>query len=77
MELNLARDIKDNKKGFCKNTSSKRKARENVDTAEWSRRPDYIRSEKTEELNTFFASVFNSKTGLQESKVLEREQGKD
>lgn len=32
MELNLARDIKDNKKGFCKNTSSKRKARENVDT---------------------------------------------
>lgn len=32
MNLNLARDIKDYKKGFCKNTSSKSKAGENVDT---------------------------------------------
>lgn len=32
MDLNLARDIKDYKKGFCKNMSSKSKVRENMDT---------------------------------------------
>lgn len=31
MELNLARDVKGNEKGFCKYISDKRKTRENVD----------------------------------------------
>ncbi|GAB0204878.1 mitochondrial enolase superfamily member 1 [Grus japonensis] len=61
LELNLARDVKDNKKGFFKSISSKRKTRENVglllnevgalvteDT------------EKTELLSAAFASVFTS-----------------
>lgn len=30
MELNLARDIKENKKSFCKYTDDKRKTKENV-----------------------------------------------
>jgi len=30
MELNLARDVKDNEKGFSKHTGDKRKTRENV-----------------------------------------------
>jgi len=30
MELKLSRDVKHNKKGFCKDTGNKRKTRENV-----------------------------------------------
>ncbi|GAB0204864.1 mitochondrial enolase superfamily member 1 [Grus japonensis] len=72
LELNLARDVKDNKKGFFKSISSKRKTRENVgpllnevgalvteDT------------EKTELLSAAFASIFTAKAGPQESQTLE------
>ena len=68
MELNLARDVKDNKKGFCKYIGDKRKTRENVGPL-LNEAGDLVTQdmEKAEVLNAFFASVFTSKTGLQES----------
>ncbi|GAB0207304.1 hypothetical protein GRJ2_003196000 [Grus japonensis] len=72
LELKLAGDVKDKKKGFFKYISSKRKTRENVglllnevgalvteDT------------EKAESLNAFFASVFTAKASPQETQTLE------
>jgi len=71
-ELNLARDVKNNKKGFFKYISSKRKTRDNVGlllnevgalvTED---------AEKAELLNAFFASVISAKAGPQESQALE------
>jgi len=64
LELNLARDVKNNKKGFFNYISSKRKIRDNVGpllnelgvlvTED---------AEKAELPNVFFASVFSAKTG--------------
>ena len=70
LELQLASDVKNNKKGFFNYISSKRKARDNVGpllnevgvlvTQD---------AEKTELLNAFFASVFSAKAGTQESQA--------
>ncbi|GAB0207863.1 hypothetical protein GRJ2_003252000 [Grus japonensis] len=72
LELNLARDVKDNKKGFFKYISSKRKTRENVGLL--LNEVGALVTEDTEKaelLNAFFASVFTAKVGPQESQTLE------
>ncbi|PKU44228.1 rna-directed dna polymerase from mobile element jockey-like [Limosa lapponica baueri] len=67
LELNLARDVKDNKKGFFKYISSKRKTREKV--GHWALVMED--TEKAELLNATFASVFTAKASPQESQILE------
>ncbi|GAB0208438.1 hypothetical protein GRJ2_003309500 [Grus japonensis] len=59
IELNLARDIKDNKKSFYRYVSDKRRMRENVGPL-WNETGDLVTQdmEKAEVLNDFFASVF-------------------
>ncbi|GAB0182218.1 hypothetical protein GRJ2_000687100 [Grus japonensis] len=72
LELNLARDVKDNKKGFFKYISSKRKTRENVGLLLNEVGALVMEdTEKTELLNAFFASVFTAKAGPQETQTLE------
>jgi len=76
MELNLVikiKKIKNNKKGFFKCISGKRKARENVSLL--LNEVDALIIEDTEKLlellNTFFVSVFTLKTTPCESQTLE------
>jgi len=62
-ELNLAEEVKDNKKGFLKYINNKRKTRENVTPLLKEEDTLVMRdAEKEEILNAFFALIFNTKT---------------
>ncbi|KGL93213.1 hypothetical protein N301_01878, partial [Charadrius vociferus] len=62
IELNLARDIKTNKKSFFKFVSEKRKTRENVDPLQKETQELVIRNrDRAEVLNGFFAPVVTGK----------------
>ncbi|PKU33295.1 rna-directed dna polymerase from mobile element jockey-like [Limosa lapponica baueri] len=72
LELNLARDVKVNKKGFFKYIGGKRNRRENVglllnETGAMVTED----AEKVKLLNAFFASVFTAQASPQESQALE------
>jgi len=60
MELNFARDAKNNKKGFYRYVSQKRKAKESV-LPLMTKNDKLVTTDKqkTEVLNNIFASVFN------------------
>ncbi|XP_068785519.1 uncharacterized protein [Struthio camelus] len=77
LELNLARDVKDNKKAFFKYIRSKRKTRENVGPLLNGAGALVTKdTEKAELLNAFFASVFTAKASPEEFQTLEtREEG--
>ncbi|PKU30268.1 glycerol kinase [Limosa lapponica baueri] len=67
LELNLTWDVKDNKKGFFKYISRKRKTRENAGPLLNELGALVVEdAEKVELLNAFFASVFTAKASPQE-----------
>jgi len=76
-ELNLARDIKGNKKKFYKYISDKRKARKNIGPL-WKETGDLVMRdvEKAEVLSVFCASVFTSKSSSHTTQAAESK-GKD
>ncbi|GAB0207578.1 mitochondrial enolase superfamily member 1 [Grus japonensis] len=76
-ELNLARDVKDNKKSFYRYVSDKRRTRENVGPL-WNETGDLVTQgmEKAEVLNEFFASVFTDK-GCSHTAQLTEGKGRD
>ena len=72
IELNLARDVKGNKKSFYRYISDQRQTRENVgplrkETGELVSQD----TEKAEVLNDFFASVFTGKCSSHTAQVAE------
>jgi len=72
LELNLARDVKNNKQGFFNYINSKRKSRDNVGPL--LNEVGVLVMEDAEDaelLNAFFASVFSAKAGRQESQAPE------
>ncbi|GAB0206434.1 mitochondrial enolase superfamily member 1 [Grus japonensis] len=72
LELNLAKDVKDNKKGFFKYISSKRKTRENVGPLLNEMGALVMEdTEKAELPNAAFASVFTAKVAPEETQTLE------
>ncbi|KFQ20880.1 hypothetical protein N332_01897, partial [Mesitornis unicolor] len=72
MKLNLARDIKGNKKNFYRYISDKRKAREDMGPL-WKENGELVTrdTEKAEVLNDFFASVFTGKGSSHAAQVTE------
>lgn len=70
VELNVVMHVKDNKKGFCKYTGDKRKARENMGPL-LNETGDLVTQdrENVEDSSASFASAFTSKTSFQESQV--------
>ena len=71
-ELNLAKDVKGNKKALCRNVSERRQTRENVGSLRTEAgdlvTPDV---EKAEVLKDYFASVLNSKCSSHTAQVAE------
>ena len=76
IELNLARDVKGNKKSFYGYVGDKRKTRENVDPL-WKETGDLVTwdMEKAEVLNDSFASVFTRKCSSHTAQVAEGKLG--
>jgi len=71
IELNLARDVKGNKKSFYRYISDKRKMMEKVGPLQKETGDLVIRGmEKAEVLNDFFASVFTSKYSSHTAQVI-------
>lgn len=72
MELNLARDVKDSKKTFCKYIGDKRQTKENVGPL-LNELGDLVTQdiEKVDVPYVRLSLVFTSKTRLQESQTLE------
>ncbi|KFV20004.1 hypothetical protein N340_00444, partial [Tauraco erythrolophus] len=72
IELNLARDIKGNKKGFYRYASDKKRSRENVGPLQ--KETGHLATqgaEKADVLNDFFASVFTDKRSSGMAQVME------
>lgn len=68
--LHLAKDMKDNKKGFCKHTSNNWKTKEKREAiAEWSREHCDKGERKCRGIDAVFALDFSGKTCLWQSQV--------
>jgi len=76
LTLPIFLDVKGNQKGLYKYISNREKTAKNVGLLKWSKALLTKAMEMTEILNTFFASVFISKTDLQKSQGPETK-GKD